>query len=182
MKCTLTVLTIVLVAVAAGCGKTKESATEKVAERMIESAMEKDGTKAKVNLSETGAKITTTDAAGKTSQLELGTAQVTEADLGVPFYPGSKMMDGQSTRMSTPEGTAVTVGLQSSDPPAKVAGFYRERLKAQAEGKQFTEMSSGDGAVLALADDKSRAAIQIAVNKAENGSEIAITTHRGTQK
>ena len=39
------------------------------------------GTKAKVELNEGSAKITTTDAQGKTSQMEMGSAKVTEADL-----------------------------------------------------------------------------------------------------
>ena len=76
----------------AGCGKAQEKASDKVAEKMaekaIESAMSKDGTQAKVNLSDGGMKVATTDASGKTTQLEVGNAKVSEAELGVPFYPG----------------------------------------------------------------------------------------------
>jgi hypothetical protein len=183
MRSALAILTIPLAIVAAGCGKVKEAASEKVAERAIESAMDKDGTKAQVKLSEGSARITTTDASGKTSQLEMGAANVTEAELGVPLYPGATMMEGQSTRVTTPDGTSVSIGMRSGDPPAKVAGFYRERLKAQAAGKQFTDMSGGDdSAMLALVDEKAKGAIQVSVSKAESGSEIAITAHRSAGK
>jgi hypothetical protein len=69
------------------CGKAQEAASEKAVEKMIESSLSKDGTQAKVNLSDGGVKMATTDASGKTTSLELGAAKITEADLGVPFYP-----------------------------------------------------------------------------------------------
>ena len=84
-------LIVVAVVVAlAACGKVQEKASEKVAEKMIESAMQKDGSKSKVDLSSGGVKVSTTDASGKTSQMEMGTAKVGEADVGVAFYPGTK--------------------------------------------------------------------------------------------
>lgn len=77
----------------------------------------------------------------------------------------------------------MTVALHSDDAPAKVAEFYRERLKAQAEGKQFMDMSGGDGdATLMLADDKSKATIQVHVGKADKGTNIQIMASRETPK
>jgi len=175
----LTILSVAALAVFAGCSK----APENVAEKVIESALEKDGTKAKVDLSSGSTRITTTDASGKTSQLEMGAANVTESDVGVPFYPGTKPLEGQATRINTPDGSAVTVGLHSDDAPAKVAAFYRERLKAQAEGKQFMEMSGGDSnTTLMLADEKSKATIQVHVSKADKGSDVQIMSNRGAGK
>jgi len=178
-KNSLTVLCVAVLAVSAGC----EKAPERAAERAIESAMEKDGTKAKVDLSGGTARITTTDAAGKTSQVEMGGANVTESDVGIPFYPGTKPLEGQAMRISTPDGSAVTVALHSDDAPAKVAAFYRERLKAQAEGKQLMDMSGGDGnTTLVLADDKAKATIQVLVSKADKGTDIQIMANRGAGK
>lgn len=175
----LSILNIAVLVVFAGCDK----APEKVAERAIESALEKDGTKAKVDLSSGSARITTTDASGKTSHVEMGAASVTESDLGVPLYPGTKLGEGQATRISTPDGSAVTVALHSEDAPAKVAAFYRERLKAQAEGKQFMDMSGGDGeTTLMLADEKSKSAIQVHVSKADTGTDIQIMANRAAGK
>ena len=165
------------------CGKATEVAAEKTAEKMIESQMSKDGTTAKVDLSGGTARITTTDASGKTSQMEFGSAQVTEAELGVPYYPGTKPAEGGTSKVVTPEGTAYTVSLHSADPSDKVAAFYRDKLKAQSQGKQFMDMSSGDGdAMLMLADDASKSAIQVHVGKAEAGSEIQISVNRAAAK
>ena len=178
-KLSLTILGVAILAVFAGC----EKAPEKVAEKVLESAMQKDGTKAKVDLSSSGARITTTDASGKSSQVEMGTMNVTESDVGVPFYPGTKPLEGQATKINTPDGSAVTVMLHSDDAPAKVAAFYRERLKGQAEGKQFMDMSGGEGnATLVLADEKTKASIQVHVMKADKGTDIQIMASRSAGK
>ena len=174
---------LVLIAALAACGKAQEKVAEKATERMIESQLAKDGTKAKVDLSSGGTKITTTDASGKTSQMEMGGAKVSEADVGTPFYPGAQPDAAGSTRISTPDGSAVTVLLHSADAPDKVAAFYRERLKAQSEGRQFMDMNSGDGnTMLMLADDKAKSTIQVHVAKADKGSDIQIVANRQGQK
>lgn len=177
------IIGIGVLATLAACGKSKEAAQEKAAEavaaRAIESAIEKEGTRARVDVSEGSVRMSTTDASGKTSELEMGGAKVAEGDVGVPFYPGAKIPDGQSSRIATPDGTTVSVGLRSSDATARVADFYRERLKALAQGKQFTEMSGADGAVmLALADEKAGSAIQVMLNRADDGTDIQIVAHR----
>lgn len=187
MRPIVMIIGIGALAALAACGKSREAASEKAAEtvaaKAIESAIEKDGTKARVDVSEGSVRMTTTDASGKTSQFEMGAAKVTESDVGVPFYPGAKIPDGQSSRIATPDGTTVSVGLRSSDATAKVADFYRERLKALAQGKQFTEMSGADGAVmLALADEKASSAIQVMVNRADDGTDIQIVAHRSAPK
>lgn len=165
------------------CGKPEEAASQKAAEKMIESAIGKDGTQAKVQLSEGSAKISTTDASGKTTQMEMGAAKVAEADVGVPFYPGTQPLEGQSTRVSGPDGTMVSVGLQSADPADKVAEFYRDKMKSRSGGRQFMDMSGGDGThTLMLADDKSQGAIQVHVRKADKGSEIQIVASRAPAK
>ena len=161
------------------CGKVTETATEKV----IESKLSKDGTQAKVDLSGGGLKMTSTDASGKTTQIDIGMAKVSEADIGLSFYPGTQPREGGSTRMSTAEGTTYTVTLHSDDAPDKVAGFYRDKLKGQAEGKQFME-TGGDGShMLMLADDKTKQVMQVMVGKADpKGSDIQIVANRPAAK
>ena len=176
-------LAVALAGALAACGKAQDAASEKIAEKAIESAIGKDGTKAKVDLAEGGAKITTTDASGKTSQMEIGAAKVSEADLGVPFYPGAKTAEGQATRIATPEGTMVTMGMTSPDASDKVAAFYRDKLKAMAQGKQFVEMTDGQGgATMSMADDASNATLQVHVQKADEGTEIQIVATQGKPK
>jgi len=179
MKKSTMILSLVVSVGLAACSK----APEKVAERMIESAMEKDGTKAKVDLSAGSAKITTTDASGKTTHVEVGAAKIDEADLGLPFYPGTKPGDGESSKVSTPEGNMYTVVLHSTDPADKVAAFYRDKLKTLSAGKQMMDMSGGDGsATLMLADDKAKSSIQVHVAKADKGTDIQIVANRPTAK
>lgn len=149
-------------------------------EKAIESQMSKSGGgQAKVDLSGGGLKMTTTDAAGKTVQMDMGGAKVSEAELGLPFYPGAKPLEGGSTRINTNDGSTMSVGLHSSDSADKVAAFYREQLKAKSDGKQFMDMSGGDGnATLMLADDKAKSSVQVSVMKAEAGSDIQIVANR----
>mgnify|MGYP001428809105 CR=1 FL=1 len=165
------------------CGKVTEKASEKMVEKAIE-GQAKDGTKASVDLSGGTAKVTTTDASGKSSTMEWGGAQISEADLGVPFYGGAKPREGGASRVATPQATTMTVSLQSSDAPDKVTAFYREKLKAQSQGKQFMDMSMGEGqTTLMLADQQAQSSLQVHVAKAgASGSEINIVVTRSTQK
>ena len=175
-------LGITFALVLGACGKVQEKASEKLAEKAIESSISKDGTQAQVKLGDGGMKVTTTDAAGKTTQMEMGNAQIGEAELGLPFYPGSKPMEGSSMRVASGQDTTLRVGLHSDDAPDKVATYYRDKLKAMSEGKQLIDMSSNEGAMLSLIDDKSKGSIQIQVGKADKGSDVVITTSRSSAK
>lgn len=166
------------VSVLAACGKVQEAATEKAAEKMIESSIAKDGTQAKVKLSEGGMQVTTTDASGKTTQMEMGNAKISESELGLPFYPGAKPTEGSGMRMINGGSSSLQLGLHSDDAPDKVAAFYRDKLKAMAEGKQLMDMSSNDSASLSLLDDKTKSVLQVHVSKAEKGSDIALVASR----
>ena len=178
-RCTLPIAIAIAVSLAA-CGKVQEKAAEKAAEKMIESSLSKDGTQAKVNLNEGGIKITATDASGKATQMEMGTAQVSESELGVPFYPGTKPKEGGSMRVVAASGQSLQVTLHSDDAPDKVASFYRDRLKSLAAGKQMMDMSSGEGAMLSVIDEKAKSTIQVHVGKADpTGSDISIVATRG---
>jgi len=168
------IVTLVSAATLAACGKVHDKAGEKVTEKVLESAMSTDGTKAKVDLSGGQAKITSTDAQGNTSVMELGNAKISEADLGVPLYPGASPVANGANRTKTPEGSAVMAGFESKDGVDKVAGFYREHLRAKAAGKQLMDNSSSDAVMLVLADPQGNSAVQVLVNKADSGSSIQI--------
>jgi hypothetical protein len=173
------ILGVAVAAALVACNK----APEKAAEKMIEAAIQKDGSKAKVDLSGGSAKITTTDASGKTSQIEMGAAKVSEADLGVPFYPGASPAEGSSSKVSTPDGSMYSVLLQSADSPDKVAAFYRDKLKAMSAGKQMMDMSGGDGSAnLMLADDKAKTSVQVNVMKGMKGTDVQIVASKSTAK
>lgn len=162
----------------AACGKVQEKTAEKMVEKAIESSASKDGTQAKVNLSEGGMKVTTTDASGKTTQMEMGNAKISEGELGVPFYPGAQPTEGASMRIVNGNHTSLQMGLHSNDAHDKVAAYYRDRLKAMSEGKQLMDMSHNDGASLTLVDEKTKSTLAVHVSKADSGSDIAITSSR----
>jgi hypothetical protein len=173
----------IAIALALGaCGKVQEAASEKAAEKAIEAALSKDGGQAQVSLSEGAVKVSTTDASGKSTLMELGGAKFTEADMGLPFYPGAKPTEGSAMRVATGDSVSLQVGLRSADAFDKVAAFYRDKLKAMADGKQFTDMGGSDGASLSLVDDKTKTSMQVHVTKADKGSEIAILTIRDKAK
>jgi hypothetical protein len=150
----VTTFSVALACALGACGKVQEKASEKVVEKAIESSLSKDGTQAKVNLSEGGMKVTTTDASGKTTQMEMGNAKISEADVGLPFYPGATHNEGAAMRIASGNSVSLQVALHSDDAHDKVAAFYRDKLKAMAEGKQLNEMSNNDGASISLIDDK----------------------------
>jgi hypothetical protein len=81
------VLLLALLALA-GCGKVQEAASEKAAEKMIEATI-KDGSNAKVDIHDGGVKVQGTDEKGQSFNMEMGSASISEKDLGIPFYPGA---------------------------------------------------------------------------------------------
>ncbi|MCL4744855.1 MAG: hypothetical protein KJZ83_05515 [Burkholderiaceae bacterium] len=167
-----------LAAVLGACGKSPERAAEKA----IESAMSKDGAKAKVDLSNNSLSITTTDASGATQKMEIASAAVSAEDLGVPFYPGARAGEGQATKVVGPGASSYAIVLHSPDPVDKIASFYREQLKSASAGKQMMDMAANDSITLMLLDDKAKSTIQIIVSKGEKGSEVMITSNRATPK
>lgn len=157
------------------CGKAQEKVAETAAEKAIESSLSKDGTQAKVNLSQGGINVTTTDASGKATQMDLGNAKISEAEIGLPFYPGAQATEGSSMRIVSGTSRSMQVALRSPDAHDKVAAFYRDKLKAMSEGRQLMEMSHNDGASLTLIDEQAKSTLAVHVSKADSGSEIAIT-------
>ena len=68
-------------------------------------------------------------------------------------------------RMATGDSVSLQIGLHSDDAFDKVAAFYRDKLKALAEGKQLTDMASSDAASLSLIDDKTKTSLQVHVTQ-----------------
>jgi len=171
---------IVVVVLCAGglaaCGKAVDQATD----RVIEAQAAKSGVQAKIDRTEEGMVVSVTDAKGQSAQVKMGGVQATEADVGVPFYPGATV-DAGATKAESPAGTAWTVRLTSKDSPARVAEFYRDKLKAQGGGKGFAEVGSGpDKTMLLLDDRKAKRGVQVQVGPADGGSQIQIVATQGT--
>jgi hypothetical protein len=164
--------------VLAGCQKASETTLEKT----IESQMKAGGAKdAKVDLSGGGVKTTVTDKAGKTQTIEIGHAPVTEADLGVPLYPGAKVNAEHAMKVDAGDGsTMASLQLESTDSADKVADFYRAQLKSMAGGRELTDMRTGDAHVLSLSDPSGAETIQVAVSAGQGGAPatVLLSVHR----
>jgi endonuclease YncB( thermonuclease family) len=163
----------------AACGKAIDQATD----RVIEAQAAKSGVQAKVDRTDEGMVVSVTDAKGQSAKVQMGGVQATEAEVGVPFYPGASIDAGGSTKTESAAGTAWMVRLTSKDAPARVAEFYRDKLKSQGDGKGFAEIGSGPGqTMLVLEDRKARRGVQVQVGPADGGSQIQIVATQGTAK
>ena len=157
-----------------GCGKAKEAAGEAATEKMIESAISKDGGTAKVDISQGGVKAEGVDKDGKAYKVEMGQADVSEKDIGVPFYPGAKAEKG--TRIATGETQMTQVELVSTDDVPKVTEWYRAQLKSRP-GPAGTSMEqvSADSAMLMAGDEAGKDSLVINISKgSEGGSRVSL--------
>lgn len=90
-------------------------------------------------------------------KLEVGKG-VSEDDLGMPCFPGSKEKPGGDVKSDTPEAKVVVSVRTTSEPASKVAEFYKPKLK------EATSVSNDGNEMLA--------------GKLENGAEVTIVAGR----
>jgi len=158
-----------------GCGKAQEAAGEKITEKMIESAISKDGGSAKVDIGKEGAvKAEGVDKDGKAYKIEMGQADVTEKEIGLAFYPGAKPEKGN--RMANGDSQMSQVELVSSDSVAKVTEWYRAQLKARpGKNEQSMEQVTADSAMLMAGDAAGVDSLVININKeGDSGSRVSL--------
>lgn len=129
-----TLLALFAIALTAGCGKkddvviTGPDGTKITADQNGTSMTIKDdkGNVATINTDDKGG-MSMSD--GKGGTVELGTGNVSEADLGVPFYPGSADgTAGMSSKVETDKEKIVTSMRTSKDDPSKVLEFYQPKV------------------------------------------------------
>ncbi|MFI5385077.1 MAG: hypothetical protein ACHQ50_03060 [Fimbriimonadales bacterium] len=133
----------------------------------------------KATVSKAGDSTTITDEKGKSTtftgndkQMSVTTSEgtkmeagkgVSEADLGLPFYPGSTEKPAASMTMSGAKGEKVVMGARTSkDDPAKVIAFYKDKI----EGAKDFSMNS---------DDTKSATVG---GKLKDGSDVAVTASK----
>lgn len=108
-----------------------------------------DGTTAKVSAN--GAKIETTAPDGTKSEMttgrdggiefkdskgqsmSAGVGKVSESDLGVPFYPGSKEDTSGSFMADTSDGKSISCLRTTPDDPDKVQAFYKVKIETPTD-------------------------------------------------
>lgn len=167
-------VTVAAVAGLAACGKVTEVASQKATEKVIESQINKDGGNAKVDLSSGGATVQGTDKDGKAFKMEMGSAQLSEKDVGIPFYPGAKPKEQGGTRIQNDKGQMVSIELTTSDDAKKVAAWYREQLKPRGEGAMVIDSAKDNGMQLSIVNEKNNESLMIDVAGADDGSHITL--------
>jgi hypothetical protein len=120
-----------------------------------------DGTK--VNISGDGTKMTGTNDKGESFSVGGG---VSEADLGLPYYPGSEEQKGSSSTQDLPKQKIVMCIRTSKDDPEKVGEFYKDKM----EGQSPSNSTAGDVKVMSM------------LGKLKNGSEASVSATRQGSK
>lgn len=105
-----------------------------------------------------------------TGKIKVGTPQapVTEAELGVPLYPGAKQQEG-GLQITGEEGSMHTYVFKTSDSPQQVMAFYRERLGTEAAsyvetpegGMIHSTKGQKDGFMITVGQDEGETVITI---------------------
>ena len=130
---------VIVLAFAFGCKKATESASESLAEKMVEQS---SGGKVDLDLKDGGATITDKET-GNTTTLDAKGGKMPEGwPKNIPQYPGSKVT--QSSATDTEKGKAFSLILDTPDPMEKVNEYYAKELKG-AGFKKSTEMTREDG-------------------------------------
>jgi len=183
MKTPIAIAVVAAISLSA-CQKAAETASQKAVEKTIEAQMKAGGAQdAKVELSTGSVKTTTVDKDGKTQTFEMGNASaVTEADVGLPFYPGAKVGRESGMKVTANDVSSAMVPLETTDPADKVADFYRAKLKAMSAGKQFMDMNQGDGHMLMLSDEAAGETIQVVVSAGKDGNPSTVMLQRQYKK
>lgn len=172
-----TLLTLAALTLLAGCGAPNVNVTDANGNKV---SMSTDGSKVSVTDDkgnsatfeggQDGGTVKITDEKGQ-STMESGTS-VSEAELKVPFYPGSTEKPNSSIKADTPEATTVTSIRTTADEPKKVAEFYKSKVKApssfsaDADGGQNEQVSG-------MLEDGTRVAVTAV--RAKDAKETDIT-------
>ncbi len=152
---------------------------------------DKDGNKLSIDTSPGGqGKFSVTDDKGKTvtsevdpngkgmtvkdnqgNSFSINANAVTESDLGVPFYPGAKMAEG-SLKSGSAKETFMMCSFTSSDEPAKVVAFYKDKVK---EGKDSNMTIDGSATSTLSGKRADGAEFNVMASKAKGQSQTTIT-------
>ena len=105
------------------------------------------------------------------------TAAVSEADLGVPIYPGAARREG-GMQVNSANGSMVTAVYSTSDPVSKVVDFYKGKL-----GENTSVIESGTGAVISSGtQNKEGLVITVTPDPSASDGQTKITIMRTQSK
>lgn len=159
---------VVMSSVGMGCSrKKKASLSEKLAESVVERAIEKQGGgKAQVDMQEGQINVTTEEGEVRMSMGENAKLPADFPSDIVPIYAGAKVMQS----VSTPDG--VSVVLSSKDKQADILEFYKSRLTKDGWSTEMAMQVSGSDMVSLK---KGESTLQVMLMAADEGSQIHLT-------
>lgn len=103
---------------------------------------------------------------GKGGTMSMGGTEVSEAEMGLPYYPGSTETPG-SAKVTADGKTSLVCLRETTDDPSKVVAFYKDKVK---EGKD-ANMSSGNTVMATLS------------GKLDDGAEVNLVANKeGAEK
>lgn len=112
---------------------------------------------------------------GKGGTMSMGGTEISEAELGLPYYPGSTDTPG-SAKVTADGKTTLVCLRETTDDPSKVIAFYKDKIK---DGKD-ANMSSGN-TVMGTLSGKTDAGGEVNIVANKEGSEktkISISIQR----
>lgn len=129
------------------------------------SAKSSDGTEVKID----GGSITTTNNKGETSSV--GGSTVSESELGIDFYPGSKETSGKDMKIDADGKLTYLSNRTTTDSPEKVAEFYKAKVKGAAT------TSAGSMSTVSGKLDSGAEIMVMAINK-DGETSVQISTSK----
>lgn len=151
-----------------------------------------DGRGNSVTSTSDGTKVTATDSSGKTTTMETSAdgkvkvesengkssyesgATVSESELGLPTYPGGKMVANSPQKVTDEKSTTYIVSMTTSDEPSKVAEFYKSKITSPQSASSNTDGGVMESLNGKLADGSEMGLIAIR-NKGESETTLTLT-------
>lgn len=127
----------------------------------------------KIQVNTNGGGMTTTDANGNKSSWGVG--DVSEKDLGVPFYPSSQPQEHGDLKADTPEQTSFTSMRTTSDPAQKVVDFYKDELTKAGYTVEGTMVSGEVGSVSGKKGDADVVSVTFTHDSSKNTGMVMLS-------
>ncbi len=148
MRILLYLALVLLLAFTVGCWKAAQTASENLAEKLIEQG---SGGRVGVDFKNGGATITDKETGNKTTVDAIGGKMPEGWPENIPQYPGSKVT--QSSATDTEKGKAFSLILETQDAVEKVNEYYAKELKGSGF-KKTTELTKEDGVTVFYQSNK----------------------------
>lgn len=166
----ITAVLVVACLFVSGCGGCQKKTSEKLAEKMIESQMAKNGVKGEVNISDDKVSVKTKD--GATTVAYGKSVKVPDSfPKDVPVYDGAMVI----TAMTVPNG--FNLQLQTKDGLEKVAEFYKTRMRSEGWTEEGT-FASQEQTTLTYKKERRTAGIVVMASGKETQISVMTTEEK----